>query len=236
MNRWRDKTFGDFADALRLYRPFIGAVLALVLVAVVLPGRDPIGGLAAGSDKSGVKTFETVDGTTDATDPSGTASSVTAVSGGSARLSPGGSQGQGALRVGGSAATSANCDTATGRIRVPSIYAPPCVAKFSGDNGGATYQGVTADKIKIVVYIPQEDPASGALLDAAGIDDSLDQVKATFQGYADYFQAHYETYGRKVELVFLQASGADADDASRALTRSRSPLRSERSCPGAAAC
>ena len=41
MNRWREKTFGDVADAARLYRPFIGAVLALTLVAVTLPG--PLG-------------------------------------------------------------------------------------------------------------------------------------------------------------------------------------------------
>lgn len=31
--------------------------------------------------------------------------------------------------------------------------APPCVAFFQGDNGGATYQGVTADEIKAVVYM-----------------------------------------------------------------------------------
>jgi hypothetical protein len=189
-------------------------VVALLLVALVLPGRDSIGGVAAGTDKSGVQNFEAADGTTDTTDGSGTASTIALPGGSTSATVSTGAARPGALRVGGAAASSPNCDTATGRIKIPTIYAPPCVAPFTGSNGGATYQGVTADKIKIVVYIPQEDPASGALLSAAGIDDTLEQVKATFDGYADYFQSHYETYGRKVELVYLQASGADADDAS----------------------
>src|SRR5262245_17805393 len=31
-----------------------------------------------------------------------------------------------------------DCDTKTGRIKLPVILAPPCVAPFTGDNGGAT--------------------------------------------------------------------------------------------------
>ena len=37
--------------------------------------------------------------------------------------------------------TWANCDTTTGRIKFPSVYAPPCVPEATGSNGGATYQG-----------------------------------------------------------------------------------------------
>jgi hypothetical protein len=43
-----------------------------------------------------------------------------------------------------------NCDTKTGRIKLKSVYAPPCVEPFTGDNGGATSPGVTADSVKIV--------------------------------------------------------------------------------------
>src|SRR5712692_2524807 len=42
-----------------------------------------------------------------------------------------------------------NCDTKTGRVKVPSVYAPPCVQPFRGNNGGATSQGVTANEIKV---------------------------------------------------------------------------------------
>ena len=50
-----------------------------------------------------------------------------------------------------------NCDTETGRIKLVSVYAPPCVEPFEGDNGGATSPGVTADTVKVVEYIA--DPA-----------------------------------------------------------------------------
>ena len=170
MNRWRDKTFGDFADALRLYRPFIGVVLALLLVAIVLPGSDVKNALSAADDKSGVQNFDAAgDGTTQSTvagtaDTSGTAFAGSTGTGSSSSSSGAG----GALRVGTAAASNPNCDPATGRIKVPTIYAPPCVPVFSGDNGGATYQGITAKTIKIVVYLAQEDPASGALLERGG--------------------------------------------------------------------
>ena len=31
-----------------------------------------------------------------------------------------------------------NCDTTTGRVKIPSVYSPPCIQPFSGKNGGAT--------------------------------------------------------------------------------------------------
>ena len=48
-------------------------------------------------------------------------------------------------------------------MKIPYTYAAPCAKPFTGDNGGATADGVTADSIKIVVYIgrPGEGPAAG---------------------------------------------------------------------------
>src|ERR1700694_1242587 len=34
-----------------------------------------------------------------------------------------------------------NCDTRTGRVAVPLLYAPPCVPLFNGDNGGGAAPG-----------------------------------------------------------------------------------------------
>ena len=42
------------------------------------------------------------------------------------------------------------CDTSTGRVAVPDFFGPECYAPFTGDNGGATDVGVTADTIRIV--------------------------------------------------------------------------------------
>jgi hypothetical protein len=38
----------------------------------------------------------------------------------------------------------ASCDTETGKLKLVSVYAPPCVEPFEGDNGGATSPGVEA--------------------------------------------------------------------------------------------
>src|SRR5689334_19174326 len=45
-----------------------------------------------------------------------------------------------------------NCDKNTGLVAIPILTSPPCVPKFSGDNGGATSPGVTGDTIKIGYY------------------------------------------------------------------------------------
>ena len=44
-----------------------------------------------------------------------------------------------------------NCDTTTGRVKIPSVYSPPCIQPFSGRNSGATASGVTDQDIKVVV-------------------------------------------------------------------------------------
>ena len=104
------------------------------------------------------------------------------------------------------------CDPVTGRLAVPTHYAPPCVPTVAG-NGGATYQGVTSETITVAVYVNRLDPAAQALLTAAGFNDSEADMKATYQSYVDYFEHHYQTWGRKVKLVFVDPSGADDDDA-----------------------
>src|SRR5687767_9746023 len=40
-------------------------------------------------------------------------------------------------------------DVPAGTVAIPTNYAPPCVAPFTGDNGGDTSQGVTGDTIKV---------------------------------------------------------------------------------------
>ena len=48
------------------------------------------------------------------------------------------------------------CDATTGKIKIPSHLASACTKEFKqGDsNGGATYQGVTKDTVKVVVCVP----------------------------------------------------------------------------------
>src|SRR5690606_36380842 len=52
------------------------------------------------------------------------------------------------------------CVPETGRVRVPSVYAPPCAVARPGVEGGATHPGVTADTITVVLYQPADDVLS----------------------------------------------------------------------------
>ncbi len=106
-----------------------------------------------------------------------------------------------------------NCDTSTGRVAVPSGYAPPCVEPWKGgDNGGATAPGVTKDTITVALYQAQPDLLQQAYFENTGSDESLAKERDTTQAYVDYFSSHYELYGRKIELVPVKASGAPDDD------------------------
>jgi hypothetical protein len=106
-----------------------------------------------------------------------------------------------------------NCDTETGRIRLVSIYAPPCVEPFEGDNGGATSPGVTADTIKVVQYVPDPrlNPLTAATVSGAGADISPESAIETIQGFADLYNKLYETYGRTVEVEGYVGTGAGDD-------------------------
>jgi ABC-type branched-subunit amino acid transport system substrate-binding protein len=108
-----------------------------------------------------------------------------------------------------------NCDTTTGRVKIPSVYSPPCVQPFTGKNGRATSPGVTGDEIKIVVYNtdPQKDPLVAGQLRAAGAETNLNSIQATWQGYVDIYNRLFELYGRKISVEFFTGTAAGSDSA-----------------------
>ena len=117
----------------------------------------------------------------------------------------GGAQGGGVLPPG----VSPKGDTThckAGRQYDPAVdsYAPPCVPKFSGDNGGATAMGVTKDQIEIVDYYDKGSDAVNAILKAEGAYVSIDQLRAFDKAAETFINAHYELYGRKVHIDVVQ--------------------------------
>lgn len=86
---------------------------------------------------------------------------------------------------------------------------PPCVATFDGDNFGRTYQGVTADEIRVVFYY---DGGSAHFPTARGVDqhpsstlidldkpptDDWGGIENVTRAWADYFEERYQLYGRR---------------------------------------
>lgn len=107
-----------------------------------------------------------------------------------------------------------NCDTKIGKVKIPFTYAAPCVKPFTGNNGGATADGVTADSIKIVAYIgdPAKNPLQAASVKGAGADVSPPTAKETYKGYVDLFAKYYELSGRKIYLQFFDGTGGPMDE------------------------
>ncbi|MGO9857540.1 MAG: hypothetical protein ACLPYY_21175 [Acidimicrobiales bacterium] len=101
------------------------------------------------------------------------------------------------------------CDRKTGRLKMPSVYSPPCVPVVSGDaNGGATSAGVTGSSVNLVYYQAQPGGLASAVTSAAGTPA---QALATVQAYVAMFNHVYEMYGRHVNLIVFNATGAATD-------------------------
>lgn len=104
------------------------------------------------------------------------------------------------------------CDTDRGQVAIPNYFAAECYLPFEGDNGGETDQGVTADSIKIVVYLgPEDDPVINYISDAIQVDDTNAEIKDAITRWVDMLETYHETYGREIELVFYESEGVTSD-------------------------
>ena len=83
----------------------------------------------------------------------------------------------------------------------------PCVPIFTGDNGGATSPGVTADEVTIVFYMQFANEAGRAVYLA--LEQSEEQEEQHVAAWAAWFNKHYEYYGRKVNVIFFRGTGSD---------------------------
>ncbi len=100
------------------------------------------------------------------------------------------------------------CDPTTGRLSMPSVYAPPCVPTFAGSNGGATGQGVTASTITVVYYVP---PPGDLAAQFEGAQGNPATNLATAENYVAMFNRIVTLYGRHVDLVPYDATGTSTD-------------------------
>jgi hypothetical protein len=214
---------GYFGIGQRLFRGYGPvAVLAalLVLVAVAVPSKIPksasvaasspaIQNPAAGSTGSGSAGSpgagsSTAPASASSSVPGATASSSGSGGGTGAKAGTSGTAGR-TVTVSG---TSAPC--AGQRLQVPGDpYSPPCVT-FSGSNGGATSKGVTANSIVVSVRLTSDQSFGQTLAQLAGAqlrDTNADNVR-TLQALAQYFNSHYQFYGRKIVIKTYNGQGS----------------------------
>lgn len=91
-----------------------------------------------------------------------------------------------------------------------SYQSPPCFGKFVGDNGGATYQGVTKDKITVVVYYPQYEAGTQQVLAANNLAMTPEKGAEVHGILEKFFNQHYEFYGRQIKIEYYSTAAADA--------------------------
>jgi hypothetical protein len=204
---WMD----SFLGFLRRYQPFVLTVTAIALIAFLLPGEsnetaNSAAGTSQVSSGIGQEAVGLVPGETPGETTAVQRTQQTQQAAAAPVLSFEEAKRRGVPLV-------TNCDQKLGRIAVPSHGAPPCVSRHTGSNAGSTHQGVTKDKIKVVLYHAQEDPAANAILAAAGASDTPEQEDQQAREWAQYYEAHYNTWGRKVEIVVVNGSGEATDDA-----------------------
>ena len=100
----------------------------------------------------------------------------------------------------------------SGREFDPAIafWAPPCVPGTPGatgiDNGGETYQGVTADEITLVDYVSDYGAEVNAILQAEGSLVTYSDAQVLDKAWEKFINDHYVLYGRHVKIVTYQGT------------------------------
>lgn len=93
--------------------------------------------------------------------------------------------------------------TDDGRQHAFFYHAPPCEPASTGDNGGATYQGVTADEIRVVYMHNMDHPLVEAILPTEFSDADED---AFMKAAEDFINEHYELHGRQVRIEAMRTN------------------------------
>jgi len=194
----------------RRYSPLLGALLVLILLATLIPSRSQPVNNAAGSQAAAAGSNEVPDGGTGV--GGGTSGNVAASSSGAGTATGGAASTSAAITPPaaagsrGGARSGVACAPGVRQVKW-TVYAPLCVPRYTGNNGGTRYRGVTKDKI-IAFYRRDrsaQDTAINAALGSANLDDN--KYIADLQTYISFFNKQFELYGRRVELVVYDGQG-----------------------------
>src|SRR4051812_6128986 len=83
-----------------------------------------------------------------------------------------------------------------------SVYSPPCVPAFVGDNGGNTYPGVDPTEFRVAMFVPDSDDS-----EEGPVDDPNAYQSRTLRAFLDmqnWFNKHFEFYGRQMRLFIVK--------------------------------
>lgn len=208
-------------SVLSRYAPFI-ALAALQLFLVTVSDPTPVttavnagagnvatnGSLAAGAPGGG--TVATVlDGNGNVVPAAtGTGTGSGPATGGTANTAPG-ATGANALAAGYST-DKTKCAPGGLLQENVTLQSPPCLPKFIGDNGGATFRGVTKDKITVVIFYPKYADGTQQVLAANNLAMTPEKGAEVHEILAKFFNKHYEFHGRALDIKYYSTEQPDA--------------------------
>jgi len=197
--------------SLRRYAPFALLVATQMVLVLVAPSHGSSGGTQLGGQFQGGPAAES--GTTPGGGVSGSvgagAPGTTGVPG-STGTTTGGTAG-GATGGTGSSSTGgglASGSTTGGKFCITGLTEHfPCAPKWAGgDNGGATWPGVTANQVTVVMYRAKDNPAVDAILQETGTYTPPSAEQQMVGVVQNWINKHFQLYNRKIKLIWTQGS------------------------------
>ncbi len=91
----------------------------------------------------------------------------------------------------------------------------PCRPIWEGDNGGATFRGVSGEQINVLFYSEASIEFVDTALRGAGLSDSEQEAREAQELLRRWFNENFETYGRHVTLEFVQGRAEYTDAAAQ---------------------
>jgi len=190
----RPKLAGADQRLLKGYGPLLGLVLALLLVAFLVPTVQPEKETVASGTSAGAAA-------------AGASEGAAAAGSGAAQAGAGGATLAASAAARGAPSHAEYCP---GKQVPTDPYSPPCI-KWSGDNGGATSPGVTATSIDVGIRrlkIPNIAKLANQLTGGKiQINETQADVERTYRVLAEYFNRHFQFYGRKLNIKIFDGDG-----------------------------
>jgi hypothetical protein len=208
---------------LRGYGPVFVLLLAIALTAILVPSKIPNTSNASASGPGGGSSVVGVAGGA----PTATSTSVAGASG---QVAPGGAAtGAATAGKGGKGATAGSAGSASQTVVTPGHavpcsgqtlqvpgdpYSPPCETFSGGSNGGATASGVSANTITVTARLTTDQSFQQTLAKLAGaqLQDTNADNQRTIDVLAEYFNTHFQFYGRKIAIKYFTGQGSLANE------------------------
>jgi hypothetical protein len=200
------------------YGPFAAVIAVLGLVLVLAPSKSPDRTDAFATSFAGGNTSTTVAGAVETTattiagalDAAATPTGAAAPSTSLSSRPTGTGTGSGGVPPSEQVASQVIGEDCARREFFGPTYT--CKPLWEGDNGGATYKGVTEDTFTIAYYRTKANEAVNAVLASGGLGATDEEVQTLLVAYEQFFEERYQFWGRDLKIVTVYGT-ADSGDA-----------------------